>query len=475
MKKLLTILILTVSCNLSLSAQSGYGLTLDSCRAMALRNNASLENARLEIESAKQTKYAALTKYFPTLSIAAGFFHSQNYLIDVSSERSGAKIDATVRFDGESMEDRVQAAQVELDRFGINIDLQSEIDNFVDRFSYDVSLQMLKHGLSANAMLMQPIFAGGRIVNGNRLAKLGVDVAELKLLMSEREVLLNVEQYYWQVVMLRLKLLPCDQALVLLDTLCRDAESAVQAGVIARTDLLKVRLKQNEMLQTRTQLLNGIELATMVLCQYIGQPYSDSLTVEIPFELFQKPGIQLPTKTDIQITKRPEYALLESAVQSERLRRKMIVGETLPQIAFGATYGIQDLTGVYRQNGILFATVSIPLTAWWETAHNIRKQNLTIRMAENTQRDKAELMALQQRQAYNALREAYEQIDLKRQAAADAADNLVDVKNFYDAGLTSVSDYLEAQTLLYQAQDQYSDQLINYKLKELRYRQLTGE
>ena len=168
-------------------------LTLDSCRAMALRNNATLENARLEIESAKQTKYAALTKYFPTLSIAAGYFRSQNYLIDVSSESSGAKIDATLRFDGESMEERVQAAQLQLDRFGIDINLQEEIDNFVDRFSYDITLQMIDRGLSANALVTQPIFAGGRIVNGNRLAKLGVDVAELKLMMSEREVQLNVE------------------------------------------------------------------------------------------------------------------------------------------------------------------------------------------------------------------------------------------------------------------------------------------
>jgi len=455
-------------------------LTLDSCRAMALCNNAKLESARLEIESARQTKYAAFTKYFPTLSIAAGYFRSQNYLIDVSSESSGAKIDATLRFDGESMEDRVQAAQAELDRFGVNIDLQSEIDNFVDRFSYDIKLQMIDRGLSANALVTQPIFVGGRIVNGNRLAKLGVDVAELKLLMSEREVLFNVEQYYWQVVMLRLKLMPCNQALVLLDTLCRDAEAAVHAGVIARTDLLKVRLRQNEMRQTRSQLLNGIELATMALCQYIGQPYNDSVSIDIDTAFFgagheNNGAFPYANCSTIQVSSRPEYSLLESAVHAERLRCKMIVGEVLPQVAVGATYGIQDLTGVYRQNGILFATISIPITAWWETTHNIRKQKLAIRMAENTRNDNAELMALQQRQAYNSLREAYEQISLKNQAASDAAENLMDVKNYYDAGLTSVSDFLEAQTLLYQALNQYSDQLIDYKLKELRYRQLITE
>ena len=450
-------------------------LTLDSCRAMALRNNATLENARLEIESAKQTKLAALTKYFPTLSLAAGYFRSQNYLIDVSSEGSGAQIDVTARFDGETMEERIANLQATLDRYNIDVNLQSEIDNFVDRFSYDISLKMIDRGLFANAVLTQPLFAGGRIVNGNRLAKVGVDVAELKLMMSEREVLLNVEQYYWQVVLLHGKLQPVEQALVLLDTLRRDAEAAQQAGLIGRSEVLKVRLKQAEMQSVKTQILNGIELATMALCQYIGQPYSETLRVEIPQEGELQSPAAPQARVNSCVVNRPEYSLLEKAVKAERLRRKMIAGEAMPQIAVGSTYGLTDITGSYRANGILFATVSIPLTAWWETAHNMKKQQMAVRMAENNRRNNTEFMTLQQRQAYNSLREAYSQIDIKRQAADDAADNLEEVKIYYEAGLTSVSDYLEAQTLFYQAHDQLTDQLIDYKIKELRYRQLSGQ
>lgn len=450
-------------------------LTLDSCRAMALRNNATLENARLEIESAKQTKLAALTKYFPTLSLAAGYFRSQNYLIDVSSEGSGAQIDVTARFDGETMEDRIANLQATLDRYNVDVNLQSEIDNFVDRFSYDITLKMIDRGLFANAVLTQPLFAGGRIVNGNRLAKVGVDVAELKLMMSEREVLLNAEQYYWQVVLLHGKLQPVEQALVLLDTLRRDAEAAQQAGLIGRSEVLKVRLKQAEMQSTRTQIANGIELATMALCQYIGQPYSETLQVEIPQQDEMDNPAAPRLEADSSVARRPEYTLLEKSVEAERLRRKMIAGEALPQIAVGSTYGLTDITGAYRANGILFATVSIPLTAWWETAHNLKKQQLAVHMAENSQRNNTELMSLQQRQAYNSLREAYSQIAIKRQAAADAAENLEEVKIYYEAGLTSVSDYLEAQTLFYQAHDQLTDQLIDYKIKELRYRQISGQ
>lgn len=231
------------------------------------------------------------------------------------------------------------------------------------------------------------------------------------------------------------------------------------------------------MRQGLTEIDNGIKLATMLLCQYVGFRYNDSVTIDTTglANYSTTRGKVSISEYKADATSRPEYSLLESAVQGERLRQKMIVGEALPQIGIGAAYGITDITGAYRQNGILFATINIPLTAWWETSHNIRKQNLAVRMAENRRRDNKELMELQQRQAYNALNEAFNQIGLKRQASEDAAENLVEVKNYYDAGLTSVSDFLEAQTLLYEAQSQYCDQLIDYKLKELRYRQMIGE
>lgn len=466
MKRILVILSLLLLAG-GIEAQE---LTLDSCRAMALRNQTALSNARLELESAQEVRKAAFTKYFPTLSMAAGAFHSKNYLIDASTEESGAKIDVEASFDGHTVGDRIEDIQAELDRAGINVNLQRAIDNFVDRFSFDATLQMLDKGLFVNAMVTQPIFAGGRIVNGNRLAKLGVDVAELQLMMSENEVLLNVEQNYWQVVSLQLKKQPVDQAILMLDTLERDAQAAVEAGVIGRSDLLKVRLKRNEMLSSRTQLNNGIRLATMALCQYIGLPYTDS--VRVASALSAEPS-QAPQQGRDSVTRRTEYLLLEKAVEAERLRKKMLIGETLPQVAVGATYGANNLMGSAKHNGILFATVNIPITAWWEASHNIRKQRIASQIAENNRKNLSEQMALQQQLAYNNLSEAYTQIALKRQAVTDAEDNLSEVKNHYDAGLASVSEFLEAQTLLCQAQNQLADQLIDYKLKELRYRQLT--
>lgn len=49
---------------------------------------------------------------------------------------------------------------------------------------------------------VQPLFAGGQIVNGNKLAGLGVDVSKLQLEKSENDVELTAEQYFWQLVAL---------------------------------------------------------------------------------------------------------------------------------------------------------------------------------------------------------------------------------------------------------------------------------
>ena len=45
-------------------------LSLDSCKILAVRNNAKVQNAALDIDIARQTKNEALTKYFPNLKLS---------------------------------------------------------------------------------------------------------------------------------------------------------------------------------------------------------------------------------------------------------------------------------------------------------------------------------------------------------------------------------------------------------------------
>ena len=57
---------------------------------------------------------------------------------------------------------------------GANIGLPTEIN-------------LMKKGHGVNATAMMPVYAGGRIKNGNQLANLGIEAARLKAEVSERD------------------------------------------------------------------------------------------------------------------------------------------------------------------------------------------------------------------------------------------------------------------------------------------------
>ena len=152
------------------------------------------------------------------------------------------------------------------------------------------------------------------------------------------------------------------------------------------------------------------------------------------------------------------------------MQKRMAIGEALPQVAVGATYGYNNLARPTMQaNGLVFATVSVPLTAWWETAHNIRKEELMRQKAENTRLDVQEKLVLQTLQSWSRMNESYSLIDVRRRALEQARDNLTEVKNYFDAGMNSMKDYLEAQTLLQQARNELVDQIIDYLLQRKQY------
>lgn len=435
-------------------------LTLDSCQARALRHHTDLRAARLDLSAAEYTRDAARSKYFPTLTANAAYFHSLHPIIDLNSQQSDAEINASVSYNGLSVS-------------GTTIEqmIRDEFGEILDDISIDVNLKALDHGAFAGLMLTQPIFVGGRIINGNRLAQLGVDVAEVQLAMTQDEVLLNVETMYLQVLSLQAKGRTLEEALSMLETLEDDVSIAYNAGLISCNDLLKVRLKRNEFRAQQTQLRNGTNLALRALLQQVGMEYSDTiqyqldtLTINSQFSVLNSP---------LNVDDRKEMRLLDAAVKAEELRLKMIVGQGAPQIALTATYGLSNFFGKeFKQNGLALVSLSLPITGRWENYREYQKQEIALLKAQNQRDDLRQKLELQNQQALNSVDEALTLLSIKEQALSDAKDNYSELQSHYQAGLVPTSDYLEAQTLYQQAQSDLIDQQIALHLALTRLRQL---
>lgn len=447
MKKHITSLLFALLV-LGLKAQTPV-LTLDSCFALAKANNAQLLTDQLEIQKAQEVKAQVFTKYFPQVSISYLAYYAAKPIIeyginDIQDDDLGAFLSALITTLN--------------DPEGANMGLPTEIN-------------LMKQGHGVNATAMMPVYAGGRILNGNRLANVGIEAAQLKAEVSERDMLENIESTYYLVLGLQDKVHTVESALALTDSLDHIVEVALKAGLITKSDKLRLALKQNELKANQLQLSNGIVLASQLLCQQIGISYPES-GLSLDTASF---SIKNHANTLRENFIRPEQQLLQLQIDAEKLRKKLTIGEALPQVGVGGTYSYGNLVRKYKGNAIALAQVSIPLTQWWETSHKLKEHNIAIREAELMQKDLTEKMGLQVKQAYNQMVEAEALMQSDKAALDMAQENYRLAELNYRAGMNTITDVLEAHALLLQAKNAITDRQITYLTARRRYHDLSGQ
>lgn len=425
----------------------GQTLALDSCKSLALQNNRELKNAQLDLEASKQVKKEAFTKYFPKLRADAFAMRATDYMLKQDIPQMNLPV-----YDGNPM----------------NLLTPTQFAYFPG-----MEIKALDYTNVATVSAVQPIFAGGRIYNGNKLANLGVAIKEDKLQLSSEEVLMQTENYYWQIVTLKEKRKTLNSYQNLLENLYQDVRVSFDAGLVQKSDLLKIQLKLNELNANKLKLENAIVLSKMAFCQHLGIAYNanfdltDSLDInEIPESVY--------TNYNQALLNRNEYSMLNKAVEAEGIRKKMAIGESLPQISVGVQGLYLDVFEQQNTHGILFATVSIPISAWWGTAHKIKEQKIKMEMAQNNLKQKSELMLLQMEKSVKVLNESFRQIAIAQSSVKQAKEHLKVVGDNFKAGVVSTSDLLEAQLMFQQAENQLLEAKYDYKIKLLMYKKATA-
>lgn len=407
----------------SLAAQQVY--TLDECIESALQNNARMQNASNDLASAQHQRKEAFTKYFPAISATGGGFLSSTHLLGMGM--------------GPGM-----------------------------------SLGLMKNGLVGGVTASMPLFTGGQIVQGNKLSEVNVEKYRLLGRQTKNEVELTAEQYYWQVAMLKEKLRTLHVVEAQLAEILKDVDAAVSAGVTNRNDLLQVQLRQNDTRSTRINVENSLALSRRLLAQYIGTP-GDSVDVDfaVADSLPEPPGA-LYRRPDESLALTPEYNLLQAKLKASRIERKMTLGKQLPTVAIGGGFVYDNLLDRDRNYWVGFATVSVPLSGWWEGSHSLKRSKLAVRTEENNLRDGSELLVINMQNTWNAMTDAYKQVRIAIESIGQSAENLRLQTDYYHAGTCTMSDLLEAQALYQQSRDQYVESYAQYQVRKREYLQATG-
>jgi outer membrane protein TolC len=448
---------------MSASAQT---YTLEQIKDSALQNNFAIRSAKYGVEAAQQQRKEAFTKYFPSVSGTGVWFNANKGMAQTTINPSA------------SISPELGAALA-----------QSLPQEALAALANPISISMMKNGTIGSLMAVQPVFAGGQIINGNKLAKVGEEVSKLQLQLSENEVEKTAEQYFWQLASLQEKMNTINAVDTLLRDIHKDVDVAVRAGVAMRNDLLQVQLRQNDIQSQRLKLQNGISIVRLLLSQYCGLRDTSfaidhsSLTIDHSatqmekanngqLSMFRSSSAGLQGK-NVQCL--PEYQLLDKQVEAAKLQKQMAVGKNLPTLAVGAGYNYHNVLENNHSFGMVFATVSVPISDWWGGSHAIKRKKIEHQKAVEQLEDNAQLLKIRMQNAWNGVEESYQQLQLAQRSIEQADENLRLNRNYYRAGTSKMSDLLEAQLLYQQALDKHTDAFADYQNKLLEYKQATGQ
>ena len=438
-----------VICALCCGFASAQTYTLEQLKDSALHNNFAIRSAQYGIEVANQQRKEAFTKYFPNVSGTGLWFNANKSMAE------------TTLYPSEMISPELGASLAQMFPPEALVSLANP-----------VTVSMMKKGVVAGVQAVQPVFAGGQIVNGNKLAKVGQDVSRLQMQLSENEVEKTAEQYFWQLASLQEKMKTVEAVEALLNDIYKDVDVAVRAGVALRNDLLQVQLRQNDIASQKLKIRNGLSLVRMLLSQYCGLR-DTSFVIS-----YQADAVSpMSSKQDHQqaLLGTAEYRLLGKQVEAADLQKKIAVGQNLPSVAVGAGLNYHNLLEKNHAFGMIFATVSVPISDWWGGSHAIKRKTLEQQQAQEQLADNAELLKIKMQSAWNSVEESYQQLLLAQRSIEQAEENLRLNRDYYNAGMSKMSDLLEAQMLYQQSCDKRTDAFADYQTKLLEYRQATGQ
>lgn len=477
------------------AASAQQTLSLDSCRALAIRNNKQLSISRLKQEVARNTSKATKTKYLPKIDVLGGYEYTSRE-ISLLSDYQKTEISNIGNKATGMLGNELTPIITSLTQQGIITPEQaSHLGNFISHFGSSMG-EVLNHAgqkivdafetdtrnvFMASVMLKQPIFMGGGIIAANKMAKINEELTRNSTEAARQSTLYDIDQAYWTVVSLKHKQKLSHSYLDLVRKLDDDVAKMIREGVATRADGLRVNVKVNEAEMTVTQVDNGLSLAKMYLCQLCGLPLDSDITLEDE----NKENIiteDVSGDADIQtaISNRPELKMLENAVGISEQSTKITRAAYLPQVALTAGYTATN-PNIYNGFENKFAgvwnvgvMVRIPVWNWFEGSYKVKSGKIATSIARLELDEAKEKVELQVSQSRFKINEASRRLTMANKSVSSAEENLRSANLGFKEGVMQTTNVMEAQTAWLQAQSQRIDAEIDVKLSQINLKKALG-
>jgi outer membrane protein TolC len=437
-------------------------VSLNQCREMALQNNKRIAISDKNKEKAALTVKAYRTNYMPKLS-ASGVGYFSN-----SSNNINIKTGDISLFDPYSL-----ASLIPTDYLPYLILLSNYTTITIPDMKFNLKINNI---YIAGANIDQPVYMGGKINAAYKMSKIGNDIAGLTQELTRDEIILETDKAYWTTIQAQELYKSAKKFKETVEEFYRVVKNACDAGLKPKNDLMKLQVQLNKADLALQRAENGVNLSRMNLCQIIGLPLQAEI---ILYEAFTEQLQMLSFDGDI--FSRPEYTMLNKQIELKEQEKRVIKSDFMPKAGIRGSYNY--INGILLNNEKLFhsgsfsamASLTIPLFQWGEGVQKIKAAEAEKDIVRLQRDYLSEKMELERMQILNRYNEALLELELTHKAVEQSKENLKMSKDHYEVGMETISDYLEAQTILQNAQTEYIIAKTKIEICKTEYLKVTGE
>ena len=471
-RRIVFCLLFIVGFGVSLMAQRV--LSLDSCRALALRNNKDLAISRTNRDVALNTHNAARTNYLPKVTVQAAYVRTGKELSVLNKDQKNALSNMGTHLSEAFSGTFGQIAQGIIARHPDLAPLVQQLGGVGQAFAG--ALNQTGRGIAdafrtdsrnlvvGNILLTQPLYMGGKIRAYDRLTHYVQDVADQQLRVDEQNLILETDRAYWQTVSLSNKLKLARSFRDMLPHLDQDVTQMIDAGVATKANQLQVSVKLNEADMMVTKVEDGLTLSRMLLCQLCGLPPGENIeTADENRDDLAVGGTVVKVDEQTAYENRPELCQLQSAINIAQEKVNIVRSDYLPHLALMGGYTVMNpamyngFEKKFRGDWSVGVTLSVPVWNWGEGRYKIKAAKAEAQIATLRAEEVREKIGLQVNQEMFRVKETNKQLRLAEKNLEKANENLRVATLGYKEGVINTTDVLAAETAWLQAQSDRID------------------
>ena len=439
MKKTVLLIILTFA--LGANAQNTKSLTLKEAINYALENKADAKKAKLKVENSEYQIQEIRSRALPQISANGNLTYNpvlQTTVIDGANFGQPGSI--------------IQA-------------------NFGQKWISTAGVSLTQ------ALFDQSVFIGLKAAKSTR------EFYQINEQLTEEQVIERVANNYYQVYVQRQKLTVIDSTYKNTTKVRNIIKGQFDNGLAKKIDLDRILVKISNINTQRQQVLNAVQIQENTLKFYMGMPIETQIVIpNTAFEVSSQSLSELPNTSN-----RTEYLLLKKQEQLLTYQKKAVEAGYYPTVSLSAGYnyigqgpvmpiGGKPADGVYWSDfSSIGLNLKVPIFTGFGTRAKVRQADIDLRSIKEDLNDTKLSLDLAFANAKTQIDNSLTTINNQKENAQLAKEVLDNTRNNYIQGLASLTDLLDAENSLTEAQNNYTSAILDYKLAEIQLIKSKGE